>query len=133
VATIIELRMCDDDRKKYGGQEWIPLDIDRLLDTPASMLKRWELETNYPVELAIDKAGSGAPAVVTQTLVWLARKQTGEGSDEDTGQPETFARLNDLKTMRVSVRRAAQPEADAVPPGGVFVAGMEQPEPTPQP
>lgn len=131
--AIIELRMCDEDRKKYGGPEWTPLDFDRVMDTPAGMLRRWELETGYPIERAIDEAGSGAPAIATQILLWLSRKQTGDGADEDTGMPEAFARLNDLRTMRVGVRRAAEPEVDAVPPDRVYVAGMEPPARTPQP
>lgn len=127
--TVLEIRLSDEDRKRYEADEWISLDVDRVLDTPAGMLKRWEQETNYPIERAIDQVGGGLPAVATQILVWLARKQDGSGNDPATGRPETFGRLDDLKTMRVQLRRAveAEADADAVPP-----AESEQAEDTPQ-
>lgn len=120
--NVIELSMCDADREKYGGPEWVSLDVDRLYDTPASYIERWERETGgYAIERALAEGGGFAPAKAVRVLMWLARKQSGANADAvdpDTGDPESFARLADLRTLQVRIRRARPelPEDDAVPP-----------------
>lgn len=126
---VLELRMCDSDREKYGGQEWIRLDVDQVLDTPSSTLRRWELQTAYPIERAINEASHSMPATATQVLVWLARKQSGDHRSNPSGQAEPFSNLDDLKTMRVALRVAVdEAEDDVVPPDP-----SEPPETTPEP
>lgn len=125
---IIELSMCTADRDRLGGPEWIRLDTERVMDTPARDLIRWEAECGYPIERAMsDAADMAPPATATLILLWLARKQGGDlagGIDEETGRPEAFRRLLEVRTMRVRIRRAqdvepapAESEGDAVPPG----------------
>lgn len=122
MGAAIELRMCDDDRTRFGGPEWVSLDLDRLIDLPASTLERWEEEAGYAIELACAQAGAThPPAKPVRILVWLARKQGGDlagGIDEHTGRPESFARLAEMRTMQVRIRDAStsEPEADANPP-----------------
>ena len=118
------MSMCEADRSDLGGPEWLRLDTDRLLDTPAKTLIRWEAETRYPIERAYNEINTGAiPAAAVLVLLWVARKQGGDsagGMDEDTGKPEAYTRLADVKTMRVQIRSVRDPEpvedADAVPP-----------------
>lgn len=129
MGLIIELRMCDEDRERFGGTEWVQLDVEKLFDVPGKTLRRYEGQTGYPIERAVDQAGPGMPAVATQTLLWLARKQAAQNRNTPTGEVEKFADLDDVKTMRVSLRRAAEEgEEDADPP-----APSEQPESTPAP
>jgi hypothetical protein len=118
MGIVIEMRLCDQDRERYGGPEWMRLDVDKLLDLPARQLRRYEGQTGYPIERAIDQAGPGMPAVAGQVLVWLARKQNGLHRNTPTGEAEPFDALDDLKTMRMAMRRAAdeQPGDDADPP-----------------
>jgi hypothetical protein len=78
MGIILELRMCDADREKYGGAEWIRLDVDKLLDLSAKQLRLYEAQTGYPIERAVNEAGPGMPAVALQVLVWLGRKQSGD-------------------------------------------------------
>lgn len=122
MANVIEIRLCDEDRERLGGPEWIRLDVDRLFDTAASMLERWEDECGYSVErAAMQCIDPTPPARAVRVLVWLARKQGGDlagGIDPDTGRPEAYARLADLRTMRVRMRDASTPEADVDPPPG---------------
>lgn len=124
--ALIEVRMCDEDRKEYGGPEWTTLDVDRLFDSPAALLERWEAETGYAIErAAAECALAFPPAKAVRTIVWLARKQHGANADaiDDDGQPEPFARLQDLKTMKVRIRDVA---GDADPPD-------QSEQPTPEP
>lgn len=125
MASIIEIRMSDADRKRYGGPEWLTLDADRIVDTPASILERWEDEIGSPVELILAQAGlSYPPARAVRAAVWLARKQMGDlgGGVDDSGRPERFSALADLRTIKVQTRDAApavEPEDDdADPPAG---------------
>lgn len=132
MALVIELRMCDADRDRYGGAEWIRLDVEKVLDLPAKTLRLYERQTDYAIERAIDQAGPGMPAVATQVLFWLARKQSGDNRNNPSGEAERFAALDEMKTGRASLRRAAdepdEPEDDVDPP-----APSEQPESTPEP
>ncbi|MDG4784360.1 hypothetical protein O7626_00170 [Micromonospora sp. WMMD1102] len=122
---IIELRMCDEDREVLGGPEWVQLDTERVMDTPARDLIRWESECGYPIEQAMaDIRDSRPPAASTLVLLWLARKQGGDlsGGQLDDGRPEPYSRLASVRTLRVSIRRARddepapEAEADAIPP-----------------
>ncbi|HEU4422067.1 MAG TPA: hypothetical protein VFR67_05945 [Pilimelia sp.] len=115
IRTNLEISLCEEDRKRLGGPEWLTLDVDRVYDTPASMLERWEMETGYAIERAMLEVGqTGAPpARATRVVVWLARKQAGVdgGGTDEEGRPESFSRLADLRTMQVAIRYAARPEA----------------------
>lgn len=127
---IVELSMCPEDREALGGPEWLRLDTDRVLDTPAGTLIRWETETGYAIERAVRvDLNSGTPSAAgVLTLLWIARKQAGPdgGGQSDDGVPEPYAALARVRTLRVQIRSApgpklapaAEPEGDAVPPGG---------------
>lgn len=121
----IDLLLCDEDQKQYGAPDVLVLDMDRVRDTPARMLMRWEAETRYPIERALNQIVSDSPlAVAVLVCVWLARKQMGVdgGGQGDDGRPELFARLADLRTMRVGTRIHVDPEpldgGDVNPPAG---------------
>ena len=116
---IIELSMCETDRRELGGPEWVQLDIDRLLDTPASTLIRWEQETGVAIERAISELNGARPgAAAVLTLLWVARKQGGDlaGGQLEDGTPEPYARLVSVRTLRVGLRRAAVQVGDDVDP-----------------
>lgn len=118
----IDLLLCEEDRQRFGAPEVLVLDTDRVRNTPAGLLIRWEAETNYAIERALDQLGSGAPAAAVLVWVWLARKQMGPdgGGQSDEGRPEPFAALIELRTMLATVRLHVEPEqiagGDAVPP-----------------
>lgn len=116
--SIVEFSICEEDRAKFGGPEWVGLDVERLYDSPAATLERWEAEAGYSIARACaETSGPFPPARAVHVLVWLARKQHGANVEavDDEGNPESFARLRALKTMRVRIRDAAE-VGDAVPP-----------------
>lgn len=118
----IEVRLCDEDRERFGGPEWTSLDMDRLLDSPAHMLARWEREMGgYAIMRALVECGDPyPPAKAVQAVTWLARKQHGSNADAvgDDGQPESFARLGEMKTMKVRIRDLVVEDDDVDPPAG---------------
>lgn len=125
---IIELSMCEEDRAALGGPEWVRLDVERVMDTPARDLIRWEAECGYPIERAMDDIrDSRPPAASTLVLLWLARKQGGDlsGGQLDDGRPEPYTRLTSVRTLRVAIRRTRDvepaPESDD---NKVYVAGL---------
>lgn len=119
---IIELNMCDADREALGGPEQLRLDTERVLDTPADILIRWEAECGYPIEGALKQIRTSTPeAAAVLVVLWLARKQAGPdgGGQSDDGVPEPYRALAKVKTLRVGTRFVFddQPEdADAIPP-----------------
>lgn len=119
----LDLLLCKEDQERFGAPDVLVLDEDRARDTPAGTLIRWENETGYAIERALNEIGPGAPAAAVMVCVWLARKQMGEvgGGITDDGRPEPFAALAELRTIRTGVRRHVEPEqlaadGDAVPP-----------------
>lgn len=116
----IDITLSDEDRERYKAPETLLLDMDRLRDQPARMLMRWEAECGYSIERALTEITVSAtpPAAAVLVCVWLARRQMGAdgGGQGDDGQPEAYATLADLRTMRVGYCRHVEPEADALPP-----------------
>lgn len=120
----IDLSLCEEDRERFGAPEVLVLDTDRVRDTPGRMLTRWEAETAYPIERALDDIlNSGTPpAAAVMVCVWLARKQMGAdgGGQGDDGRPESYAALAELRTMRTGYSLHVEPEqlasGDANPP-----------------
>lgn len=112
----IELRIEEEDRKKLDipGPEWLLLDTEWVRDQPAERLMRWEAECGFAVERALAEIGSAMSAQGTLVLVWLARKQGGfnAGGRTDDGDPEPFAALSHVRTMRISARRFKAVDAD---------------------
>jgi len=116
--VIIEIRMHEEDRKKLDipGPEWLTLDFDWARDQPAERLVRWEAECGYSIERALNEAGKSMGSLACLVLIWVARKQGGldAGGRTDDGDPEPFAALKDVRTMRVDLRN--KKAADADPP-----------------
>lgn len=129
----IELLLSDEDRQRYRAPEVLILDTDRVHDTPARLLIRWEAEAGgYSIERALTElvASNTPPAAAVVMAVWLARKQMGVdggGVDEDTGRPEAYGALLDLRPHRVGIRaHAAEPVGDdADPPGSSPASSSE--------
>lgn len=111
----IDLRLCDEDREKFGGPEWVTLDIDRVRDTDARTLIRWEAECNGSIEAALSSIYGEITAGQVIVLMWLARKQGGDltGGQLDDGTPEPYSRLLAIRPFRVGMRRTP---GDAGPP-----------------
>lgn len=110
----IDLRLSDDDRKRFGGPEWVTLDTERVRDNDARTLMRWEAECGL-IEAALDAIGGDLNTGHVLVLLWLARKQGGDltGGQMDDGKPEPFTRLLDVHTLRIGMRLTP---GDAAPP-----------------
>lgn len=109
----IDLLLGEEDRKRYGAPEVLVLDPDQVRDNPARNLIRWEAETGYPIERALNQIETDAPtASAVMVCVWLARKQAGAdgGGQDDEGRPESFTSLADLRTLRIGTRVHVEPE-----------------------
>lgn len=113
---IIWYRMCDPDREEYGGDEWSPIDIGRLMDTKSQTLERWERESGgIKVERALIEVmspGRVTPAsACTRMMLWIGRKQNGDATlKTDDGRPESWDAFNP-RTLRV--RFSDEPPAPA--------------------
>lgn len=61
------LSMCEQDRDKYGGPEWLGLNLEKFVDdTPAGELEQIEDLTNVVVMWAVEN-----PAAARSVRLWL--------------------------------------------------------------
>lgn len=102
----LELRMADADRARYGGPEWMPFDVARLLDTPADVLEQWEAEIGCPMELIIREM-SDDTARAQRACAWLTLRQHGIEVPWADFVPAT---------LRMHIRTVPAGEGDADPP-----------------
>lgn len=68
-------RLSDADRERYGGPDWFGLDLDALLDLPASKLADWEREIR-PLTI-VEIIDDYASAASLRAIAWVARKLAG--------------------------------------------------------
>lgn len=113
----IEVRLSDEDREKYGGPEWVRLDLDKLWRTPSSQLERWEEQLggtrSISMAVGLTYRGRTAPAWAKRCVAWLARKQSGQNRNNAAGTAETYAALADIQAMHVLIRDWEDPDAPA--------------------
>lgn len=108
------LRLCDEDRQKYGGPEWVRFDEKALDRLPFSKLHELEVGLNITFNwlFNIDKRANMLRWKVAQ--VWLARKL----ADIETPDLPEF----DVMPMLIEVKPDDGAEievGDAVPPGSL--------------
>ena len=107
----IEFRLCDEDREKHGGPEWVAFDITGLDDIPLDKLDALERQL-------MGMWGIGFPRLVAEEMpentlrarracVWLARKI----ADVKTPDLAEFA----INARRVMVREV-KPTGEGDPP-----------------
>lgn len=101
------LRLCDEDREKFGGPEWVTWDENELDDLSHKALAGFETEmqTSIVYLLQVDKVARTISW--TTARVWLARKMAGI-------KTVPFAEF-DIKPRKVLEEIVAE-EDDAAPP-----------------
>jgi hypothetical protein len=85
--SAVEIKLCDEDRKKYGGPEWLPFDFteytsmdgDKLIELEAGMGMSFFRLRRVEIPEGTMRA--------TKATVWLARQRAG------LTEP-SFAKLN---------------------------------------
>jgi hypothetical protein len=75
VATL-RVRLCDADRQRFGGPEWVTYDEDYYMDLPASALMALEEEMGMSIGEAI-RGAARQTAAGTKAALWLARRRAG--------------------------------------------------------
>lgn len=106
----LEFALGEQDQQKYGGPEWLKLDVSEMNDTPWNVLGPWERELKKATGQTITQLlvagldsddGDGKKAVI-----WLVRKLAGV-------ETPAFDRF-DILPRRIRKRLAGV--GDAVPP-----------------
>lgn len=123
-----EFRLCDEDREKFGGPEWVAFDIAHLDDMPLDEIDVLEKQI-------IDRAGVSMVVLIArefangtligQTCVlWLARQLAG------ITEP-SLAEFN-IKPRRIKMR-AVKPSGDVDPPAPASSSTSSVEEPSAKP
>lgn len=109
--TIIWYKLSEADRNKYGtSDEWMPIDVDKIMDTAAGRLESWERAAGgYPIERALLEVETGIlSARACRLLVWIGRKQNGDATlKTPDNKPETYASF-DPRTLRIEMKQQEQ-------------------------
>jgi hypothetical protein len=101
---VLQLRMCDADRERYGGPEWLDYDAAVLDDTPCDELEDIEAQTGVVLFRAVQEPEAAA---ALRLWLWLALARAGV----DIAWPDFTPR-----TMKLRVRSGdADPPASAPP------------------
>lgn len=123
MATTLWYKLSQADRDRYGSSdEWMPIDIDRIMDTPAGRLESWERAAGgYALERVLLEVDTGIlSARACRMLVWIGRKQNGDATlKTPDDKPESYAAF-DPQTLRIEMTRedphAAEAEVPAADP-----------------
>lgn len=98
----LELRLCDYDRERWGGPEWLCYDHDAVLDTPADELDRWEQQIGVSLEVILREVGQDT-ARANRLVAWIAYQQAGITIPWAEFTP---------RTLRMVVRTVSASDAD---------------------
>lgn len=101
---MLQLRMSDADRDRYGGPEWLDYDAAVLDDTPCDELAKIEAQTGVVLYEAVQEPNAAA---ALRVWLWLALSRAGV----DVAWPDFTPR-----TLRLRIRSGdAGPPASAPP------------------
>lgn len=105
------IRLCDSDREKYGGPEWVELKATELMDEDTGLIElieeAWDLT---PLEFLRGVSRNSTKAL--RAMIWVARRKAGCLDDVRTFKPKT----QDWSGVTYEPLPAEQEAADADPP-----------------
>lgn len=83
------IRMCDADRERYGGPEWVEISMAEILDEEAGLIELLNSRRAWDLSLGefIDGVTRGMIRP-TQAMIWLARRKVGCTDDPLTFRPK---------------------------------------------
>jgi hypothetical protein len=80
--------MCDSDRERYGGPEWVEISLADLLDEETGLIEQVELAWDMsPMEFVGGIIRETTKAL--RAMIWLARRKAGCRDTAATFKPKT--------------------------------------------
>jgi len=83
------IRLCKEDRERYGGPEWVEFDHDTLANCEAGFLERFEDATGMTITEFGDALNRGSVKSL-RAMVWVARSLAGCEDPWPTFQPRVL-------------------------------------------
>lgn len=103
--------MCDADRERYGGPEWVSFDVDALQDMPASALHEIEAAMDMTIaEILVLRDRRSARSLRAQ--VFIARRLAGVDEKWDDFDPAVLR----LRAVTDLADTQDDPGKDEAPP-----------------
>ena len=103
--------MCDSDRERYGGPEWVEINFTEIIDEEAGLIAR--LEQGWNMSLSEFMVGnSRAMTRPIQAMIWLARLKAGCADSPATFRPK----VQDTSGVQYEFTQEELKVADADPP-----------------
>lgn len=111
------IRMCDADREKYGGPEWVEISMAEILDEETGLIELLEDPRGWDLSVGEFLTGVGRGMTrPTQAMIWLARRKAGCKEDPLTFRPKV-QKFSDVQYEPLPAeRKAVADDADADPP-----------------
>lgn len=101
-------RLCEADRKEYGGPDWVEFALEKAVDLPVELLEEIEAATGYTILVTLPAAMDRGELKAVRAAVWLARHIAG------VHEP-AFAAFKP-KILATETEWVADEAADEVPP-----------------
>ncbi len=81
--------MCDSDRERYGGPEWVEISIPDLVDEETGLIEQLELAWDMsPTEFLRDLVRETTKAM--RAMIWIARLKAGCKDSVGDFKPKTL-------------------------------------------
>lgn len=121
-------RLCDEDREKYGGPEWVTYDAEQFDDMPLDELEKLEAQvidrTGVSLVVMMARMFSTGTLLGKTVVLWLARQMAGE---TEPPLKDFNIKPRKLKMETVKPAGAGDPPASASSP----TSSGEEPSATP--
>ncbi len=110
------IRMCDADREKYGGDEWVEIEMADILDEDTGVVEQIEEQWGMsPAEFIYAARRETVKGI--RALIWAARWKQGLRDDPRTFRPKTqqFSGVRfetTAKEAKVAEEREGRPPAN---------------------
>ncbi len=85
----MRVRMCPEDREKYGGPEWIDFNLDLLGEKPSSFVEQVEDTLGWTVH-EFGQQLQRASTRATRAAFWCGLKLAGHDVDWATFDPHVY-------------------------------------------
>lgn len=74
---MLRFRLCEADRERYGGPEWLDFDLGRAVDLETGLLESVEDATGYTILRTLPEALDRGELKAIRAALWLARHIAG--------------------------------------------------------
>lgn len=108
------IRLCDSDREKYGGPEWVEINMADLLNEETGLIEQIEERWDLTPSEFLNGVGRGSIRCL-RAMIWTARHKAGCRDDPRLFRPKTMPHSG-ITFEPLTEEKKAAAAVDADPP-----------------